>query len=305
MHEARRFIGPNDVVVQSKLYPPNRIMSSYLRHVSTDSSSKHIPSSPSGITSTVIVDDELGDCQRLLRLFQSCFGPRGKKQCIKGAGDADAIRAFTSASSRLIASLKVKNPFNSLVVGGVKNQIDKQQDGGSLMALLTLQLTLLWREEARNSKTLSTALAAEILEVIFDCLLAVTIEKMAFRMDISSCADLASIVRSVLTSNSIFFNADSSKVDHIVSLVLRIFVAAIRGSNGIDDDDDDASGRSMAFFSMPHVEYRHLYGLDFGESSLRDGVLLPAPNEWDGEINFEIGNDGLDTLDSCWSSVEI
>ena len=148
------------------------------------------------------------------------------------------------------------------------------------MALLTLQLTLLWREEARNSKTLSTALAAEILEVIFDCLLAVTIEKMAFRMDVSSCADLASIVRSVLTSNSIFFNADSSKVDHIVSLVLRIFVAAIGGSN---DEDHDASGRSMAFFSMPHVEYRHLYGLDFGESSLRDGVFLPAPNEWDGE----------------------
>ena len=245
----------------------------------------HVSPTPPNITA-VVLNEDLTHCRKLLHLLQQCYGPRGKKHSIGGA-DGSPVRAFTSLASRLTNQLRIKNPFNSLIVGGVKTQADRRADGGCLLALLTLELTLLWRsEEAGNGvrsvndsiadrTCFATALAADILEIIFEKLESFSQKHLVFRLEMTSFKDLTVIVRSVLTSNSIFYNAHDAQVDHVVGLVLRIFIASIHGGGGGEN--------GSAVFRMPLVEYRHVYGLDMVESDLKEGVIIPAPTDWRGK----------------------
>jgi len=231
------------------------------------------------ITSTVVTND-LAACKKLLSLLQSCFGPYAKKQSI---GNPDTVRAFTSISSRLFHNLNIKNPFNSLLRGGVQVQTDHHKDGGCLLAILTLQLVLIWRDDddGKGDGALPTALASEMLEFLVDNLMNFSREKLTFNLDVTSCKDLAAIVQSVLTSNWIFFNADSSQLDHFVALILRVFVSGVRTADG---DQDGAS------FSMPEIQYRHVNGLDLRESKLEEGLFVPAPMDWEDPRSCSSGH---------------
>lgn len=157
------------------------------------------------------------------------------------------------------------------------------------MAILTLQLVTIWREEDEKDGTgdsaLPTALAAEMLEFLVDDLMSYTRVKMTFKLDVTSFKDLSAIVKSVLTSNWIFFNADLSQLDHFVALILRVFVSGVQTGDGggSGGNGESGDGRSCASFRMPEIQYRHVNGLDLGESRLEDGVFLPAPTDWDGE----------------------
>ena len=153
------------------------------------------------------------------------------------------------------------------------------------MALLTLQLMTTWRDEDSGSgkvgRQLPTALAAEMLEFLAEHLLNFSREKLTFALDATSFKDLTMIVRSVLTSNWIFFNGETRQLDHFVALILKLFVSGIAEGNGSAEGDCESDGG--ASFSMPEIHFRHVNGLDLTESRLENGLFVPSPTDWEGE----------------------
>ena len=265
---------------------------------SSSSVVRRVPTSPSNVTAVVIKND-LTQCRQLLELLKSCYGPRGKKQSIGGpassSGDAAAfsaespVRVSSSIVSRLMSQLRIKHPFNSIVFGGVKSHLEKYADGGCMLAMLTLQLTLLWLEmeqpsapAAGNAATSAadrksmTALAPTILELISDELLCFGYGSMSNTVDLTSVKDMEMIVRPVLTSNAIFFNATDDQIDYITAQIVEIFLSGLQGG------DTTSPSAAPASFRMPLVEYRHVYGLHFEQSTLKQGVIIPAPSDWRG-----------------------
>jgi len=167
----------------------------------------------------------------------------------------DNVRAATSCCERLLQSLNVKNPFNSMVIEAMKSQIARFKDGGFLTGILTLNLALLWQESEVPS-----ILAPLAFDMISDKILSYNKQLSKF-VDPTSLTDLMVIVKTALTSHIFLNTQEISAVEYLASLILRLYVSSIK----------------EAEIKAPDVSFCHIPSYDLYQCKIEPGLLIPAP----------------------------